>query len=43
MVEVLDCGRKVNEFEFQSRYNIHFLTNTLTMGTKFFILHPAMG
>ncbi len=29
MVKAMDCGTVVSEFEFQSRYYVHFRTNTL--------------
>ena len=29
MVKVMDCGIVVSEFELQSRYYVHFRTNTL--------------
>ena len=29
MTEVLNCSLEVNEFKLQSRYYVHFLTNTL--------------
>ena len=29
MVKALDCGIVVSEFKFQSRYYVHFQTNTL--------------
>ena len=40
MVKALDCGIVVSEFEFQSRYNVHF--QTLGKDMKSFIL-PSMG
>ena len=42
MVNVIDCGIVVNEFEFQSRYYVHFRINTLGKGMNPLIL-PAMG
>ena len=42
MVKVMDCGIVVSEFEFQSRYYVHFQTNTLRKGMNPLIL-PAMG
>ena len=42
MANVLNCDIVVNEFKFQSRYYIYFLTNTLGKGMNPFI-HPAMG
>ena len=32
VANVLDCGLEVNEFEFQSRYYVHFRTNNLGKG-----------
>ena len=32
VVNMLDCDTVVSEFEFQSRYNIHFQTNALSKG-----------
>ena len=32
MVKVLDCGIVESELEFQSRYDVHFRTNTLGKG-----------
>ena len=32
MVKVLDCEIVVSEFELQSRYYVHFRTNTLEKG-----------
>ena len=42
MVKVLDSGILVSEFEVQSRYYIHFRTNTFGKGMNPLIL-PAMG
>ena len=42
MVKALDCGIVVSEFVLQSRYYVHFRTNTLGKGMNPFIL-PAMG
>ena len=42
IVKALDCGIVVNEFELQSRDNVHFKTNSLGKGMKPLIL-PAMG
>ena len=42
MVKAMDCGIAVNEFERQSRYNIHFRTNTFGKSMKPLIL-PAIG
>ena len=37
MVNVLDCGIDLSEFELQSRYYILFWTNTLEKGMKLLI------
>ena len=42
MVKAMDCGVVVREFVLQSRYYIHFRTNTLGKGMNPLIL-PAMG
>ena len=42
MVKAMDCGIVVSEFVLQSRYYVHFRTNTLGKGMNPFIL-PAMG
>ena len=42
MVKAMDCGIVVSEFEFQSRYYVHFRTSTLGKGMNPLIL-PAMG
>ena len=42
MVKAMDCGIVVNEFELQSRYYVHFRTNTLGKGMNPFI-SPVMG
>ena len=42
MVNVLDCGIVVREFELQSCYYVHFQTNPLGKGMNPLIL-PAMG
>ena len=42
MINVLDYGFVVSEFELQSRYYVHFRTNTLGKGMNFVIV-PAMG
>ena len=42
VVRVLGCDVEVSEFEFQSRYYVHFRTNTLGKGMNALIL-PAMG
>ena len=41
--KVLDSGREVSEFELQSRYYVHYRTNTLEKGMKPFIPRPAIG
>ena len=38
MVKAMDNGIVVNEFELQSRYYVHFRTNTLGKGMNPFIL-----
>ena len=42
IVKAMDCGIVVREFELQSRYYVHFRTNTLGKGMSPLIL-PAMG
>ena len=42
MVKPLDCRIAVSEFGLQSRYYVHFWTNTLGKGMNLLIL-PAMG
>ena len=42
MVKEKDCGIVKSEFKLQSRYYIHFQTNTLGEDTNPFIL-PAMS
>ena len=42
MVKVMDYGIVESEFELQSRYYIHFRTNTLGKGMNLLIL-PSMG
>ena len=42
MVIAMDCGILVSEFLFQSRYYVHFRTNTLGKGMRPLNLH-AMG
>ena len=42
MVKAMDCGIVVSEFELQSRYYIHFQTNTLGKGMNALIL-PTIG
>ena len=42
MVKAMDCGIVVREFVLQSRYYVHFRTNTLGKGMNSLIL-PAMG
>ena len=37
MAEVLDCDLEVNEFEIQSRYNVHYQTYALGKNTNLFI------
>ena len=39
MVKVLNCKIFVSMFESQSRYNVHFQTNTLKKGMK--LLTPS--
>ena len=34
MAKVLNCDLEVNEFELQSRYYVHFWTNTKRKGMK---------
>ena len=41
-VKALDYGTVLSEFELQSRYNVHFRTNTLEKGMDPLIL-PTMG
>ena len=42
MVKAMKCGIVVREFVFQSRYYVHFRSNTLGKGMNPLIL-PAMG
>ncbi len=42
LVKAMACGIVASEFELQSRYYVHFLTNTLGKGMNPLIL-PAMG
>ena len=42
MAKVLNCSLEVIEFELQSHYYAHFLTNTLGKGMKL-LIPPAMG
>ena len=42
MVKAMDGGIVVSEFELQSRYYVHFQTNTPGKGMNPLIL-PAMG
>ena len=42
MVKAMDCRIVVSDFEFQSRYYVHFQTNTLGKGRNLLIL-PAYG
>ena len=41
MVKAMDCGIVIHEFVLQSRYYVHFRTNTLGKGMNPVIL-PAM-
>ena len=41
VTKVLDCGIEVNEFEFQSRYYVHFRNNALKKGMKPIIPHTV--
>ena len=41
-VQAMDCGIVVSEFELQSRYYVHFRTNTLEKGMNPLIL-PLMS
>ena len=41
MVNAMDCGIVVSEFELSSRYYVHCRTNTLRKGSKPFLL-PAL-
>ena len=43
MVKAMNCGIVVREFILQSRYYVHFRTNTLGKGMNPLILPPAMG
>ena len=42
MVKAMDCEIVVSKFELQSRYYVHFRTNTLVTYLNLHIL-PAMG
>ena len=42
MVKVMDCGIVVSEFKLQSRYYVHFQTNTLGKDMNPLIF-PTMG
>ena len=42
VVKAMDCGIVESEFELQSRYYVHFQTNTLGKDMNPLIL-PAMG
>ena len=42
MVYAMDCGIVVGKFVLQSRYYVHFQTNTFGKGMNPLIL-PAMG
>ena len=39
MVKALDCGVEVNVLELQSRYYVHFQTNTLGKDMNLLILY----
>ena len=43
VADVLDCNIEVKEFEIQSRYYVHFWTNTLVNGINSLVCLPAMG
>ena len=43
VANMLDYDIVVSDFELQSRYYVHFRTNTLEKGMNPFIHHPAMG
>ena len=34
MAKIIECGLEVSTFEFQSRYYVHFPTNTLRKGIE---------
>ena len=38
MVKAVDCGFVVSKFELQSRYYVHFRTNTIEIGMNPLIL-----
>ena len=42
MVKAMDCEIVVSEFEFQSRYYVHFRANTIGNGMNPLIL-PVIG
>ena len=42
MVKAMDSRIEVSEFDLQSRYYVHFQTNTLGKGMNPYIV-PAMG
>ena len=42
MVKAMDCGI-VSEFELQSRYYVHYRSNTLEKGMNLIILPPSYG
>ena len=42
MARLLDCSLEVNVFELQSRYYIHFQTNTLGKGVNY-LIPPALA
>ena len=43
IAKVLDCGLEVNESEIQSRFYVHFPTNTLRKGIEVSYVPSAMG
>ena len=43
MAKVLDCDIIVSGFELQSRYCVHFRTNTLEKGMNSHIPHPTIS
>ena len=42
MAKVMDCGLEVCEFELQSRFYVHFQTNTIRKGMNS-LIPPAMS
>ena len=42
MVKAMDCGIVISEFELQSRFYVHFRTNTIGKGMNP-LIRPAMG